>query len=203
MWSPTATARPGRPSRWVSPGRAPDLRTPRSSNRPWALTSGHGLLALSPVGTAEACGAAWGGGRVPTAGNRQRGGGGGRPGGRGRVSATGTKRPPSHLEAVRGSKSVCVWGGGWTQPPSTPATDGGRRGVAAAASRGGGPHSARHAARTDCSPASRVLQVDGPGHVTGTWARSKGLRNSDDTRQVALDGTGLAVRAARPDADLR
>lgn len=68
---------------------------------------------------------------------------------------------------------------------------------------GGVPPSARHAARTDCSPASRVLQVDGPGHVTGTWARSKGLRNSDDTRQVALDGTGLAVRAARPDADLR
>lgn len=68
---------------------------------------------------------------------------------------------------------------------------------------GGGPHSARHAARTNCSPASRVLQVDGPGHVTGTWARSKGLRNSDDTRQVALDSTGLAVRAARPDADLR
>lgn len=126
LWSPTATSRPGRPSRWVSPGRAPDLRTPRSSNRPWALTSGHGLLALSPVGTAEACGAAWGGGRVPTAGNRQRGGGGWRPGGRGRVSATGTKRPSSHLEVVRGSKSVCVCGGGrWTQPPSTPATDGG------------------------------------------------------------------------------
>lgn len=103
----------------------------------------------------------------------------------------------------RFQKCVCRGGGQWTQPPSTPATDGGRRGVAAAASRGVGPHSARHAARTDCSPASRVLQVDGPGHVTGTWARSKGLRNSDDTRQVALDGTGLAVRAARPDADLR